>query len=150
MSANLFYRIAITLAGLEKGANFFLLGLPKPDQVSFNDHAVRRPQGGGGEGRHGHSNIRLLWLRFLAEQANVLRTLIEAAEVTGGQGNGTIYLTLPKTIATSAGVAWVDISGIAIMPPWETLASTDGLVYENVILRLNDVTVEAEPSTVQS
>lgn len=143
----LFYRIATSSAGLATG-NFVVWGLPTPDASPFRDHTTRSQQGGGGEGRHGHNNAEILWNRLTAELAKVIQDLIETAEVTGGQGNGTLHATLPKGLAKSDGASWIDISGVAIMPQWEPTRRLDGLAYDNVILRLNDCTVEADPSTV--
>ena len=149
MSTKLYFRIATSLAGLENG-NFFVLGLPEPVDADYNDHTTRRPQGGGGESRQGYNNAFVLWDRLDSQQANVLEDLILTAEVTGGQGNGTIYLTLVNTTAGSSGVAWIDISGVAIMPEWTPTPRTFGKAYDNVVLRLNDCTIEAEPSSVLS
>jgi hypothetical protein len=139
------YRLATTEAGLAKGANFFILRLPRPDLVTYADHATRFPAGRGGESRQGFESVSVLWNRLSASQAATLRRIIEAAEVTGGQGNGTLYLTLPK--ANAGGEYWIDVSGIALMPEW-TPEGGEAQGYVNVLLRLNAVTVENDPSTV--
>lgn len=145
MSEALFYRIATTQAALEKGANFFVIGLPRPDLVTFADHSERVPQSQGGEARQGYINTSLLWLRLDSGQAGVLRGLIEAAEA----GAGLLYLTVPRTDAKHTGVSWVDVSGIPIMPNWESLQASPW-TYENVTLKLNAVVILATPSTVQT
>ena len=145
MSENLFYRIALTQAALETGSNFFVRGLPRPDLVTFADHAERVPKSQGGEARQGYINGSLLWLRLSMDAAGVLRGLIEAAEA----GAGLLYLTVPRVDAKHTGVSWVDVSGIPIMPQWENLQGAP-FIYENCVLRLNAVTVLATPSTVQS
>lgn len=139
------YRLATTEAGLSTGANFFILGLPPPNLPDYRDHAARFPAGRGGESRQGFESVSILWNRLSASQAATLRRLIEAAEVTGGPGNGTLYLTLPK--ANAGGVGWIDVSGIALMPEW-TPEGGEAQGYANVLLRLNAVTVENDPSTV--
>lgn len=145
MSQNLYYRIATTQAALETGANFFVRGLPKPELPTFADHSERVPKSQGGEARQGYINVSLLWLRLDSGQAGVLRGLIETAEA----GAGLLYLTVPRVDAKAIGSSWVDVSGIPIMPQWESLQG--GLwVYENVVLRLNSVVVLSTPSTVQS
>lgn len=139
------YRLALTLAGLATGANFFILQLPRPDLVTYADHSARFPAGRGGESRQGFDNLSILWNRLSASQAATVERYIRAAEVIGGQGNGTLYLTLPK--ANAGGTVWIDVSGVALMPEWTPEGSEAG-AYGNVLLRLNAVTVEAEPSTV--
>jgi hypothetical protein len=145
MSENLYYRIALTQAALETGANFFVRGLPRPELPTFADHAERVPKSQGGEARQGYSSVSLLWLRLDGGQAGVLRGLIEAAEA----GAGLLYLTAPRVDAKHSGASWVDLSGIPLMPQWESLQG--GLwVYENVVLRLNAVVILATPSTAQT
>ena len=147
MSSELFYRVGTSSGTLENG-NFFVRGLPPPRQAIYNDHTVRRAQGAGGQSRQGYNNAEVLWERLDSQQANAIRELIETAETTGGQGNGTLWLTLPNTTAGTSGVAWIDVSGIAVMPEWVPTEQGHGVAYENVVLRLNDCTIEAEPSTV--
>ena len=147
MSGNLFYRIGPAEATL---LPFFARGLPPPTQAVYRNHTTRTPQGGGGEGRHGYNTAEILWVILTAEQAGVLEDLIITAEVTGGNGNGTLWLTLPQTDAESGGASWIDISGIVIMPEWNPVQQTHGMAYENVILRFNNCTEENIPSTVQS
>jgi hypothetical protein len=139
------YRLSLSEAGLSTGSNFFILQLPRPDLVTYADHAARFPAGRGGESRQGFESVSLLWNRLSASQAATLRRFIEAAEATGGQGNGTLYLTLPK--ANAGGQYWIDVSGVALMPEW-TPEGSEAQGYANVLLRLNAVTVENEPSTV--
>lgn len=146
MSESLFYRIALTQAGLETGANFFVRGLPHPDLVTFADYTERVPKSQGSEARQGYINTSLLWLRLDSGAAGVLRGLIEQAEAAAGL----LYLTVPRTDAKFAGVAWVDLSGIPLMPQWDNLQGANGLAYENVTLRFNAVTVLATPSTVMT
>lgn len=142
------YRIATTLAGLASGWFFVKRRLDEPQRVFFQPYSVQRPQRRGGEARHGFSQTSLLWKELIASQANFLWSLITAAEVTDGVGNGTIFLTVPRTDASSSGVSWVDISGIVAMPDFQIVDFTHGLKYANVLLKLNDVTIENEPSTV--
>lgn len=148
MSDFLYYRIATTLAGLEKGANFFVLGLPPPNLPLFQPDSVRQPGGQGGERRHGYIQVSLLWLTLTLDQGFIIYDLITQAEATGGQGNGTLYLTVPRVDGSAGGVSWVDISGVALMPQFSPVQDSRGALYENVVLRLNNVTVEATPSTV--
>jgi hypothetical protein len=140
------FRIATSLAGLETG-NFFVLGLPAPQIAFFNDHSTTRSQAQGGTARLGYNVASVLWPRLSMVEASIIQKMIEAVEATGGEGNGTLYLTLPKTLASGV---WIDISGIAKRPDWANLVDPDseGQSYANVRLDLNDCTIEAEPSTV--
>ena len=140
------YRIALSLAGLETGY-FLALHLPPPELVSFQPFSTRRPQSTGGQARQGYKSCSIFWPRLDAQQAYIIQELIEAAETVSGSGNGTLYLTLPRTDASAGGVNWVDVSGVAIMPEWETEGQSNGVTYTNVQFRLNNVTVEAEPSS---
>lgn len=141
------FRIASTLAGLDTGANFFIRGLPRPQMAQFNDHATRRSQAQGGVARHGYNTAALLFTRLSAAQARTLDALITAAEAAGGVGNGTLYLTLPRTLAASV---WIDVSGIVERPDWANLVDegSEGRSYANVRVNFNAVAIEAEPSTV--
>lgn len=141
------YRIATSLAGLATGS-FIGLGLPEPQLPQLQRFSERIRQGLGGESRHGYSWVSLLWEQLDQRQAGLLRSLITTAEVTGGNGNGTLYLTVPSPDATSTGTSWVDVSGLAQLPEFNTAPYAHGVTYINVELRLNNVTIENEPSTV--
>ena len=145
--SNLYYRIGPLEATL---LPFFARGLPAPTQAIYRNHTTRSPQGGGGEGRHGYNQAEILWDILTADQANIIEDLITTVEATAGQGNATLWLTLPQTDAEPGGASWIDISGIAIMPQWNPAPQSNGLLYENVILRLNNCTEQNIPSTVQS
>lgn len=145
-SKNYRFRLATSQAGLV-GANFFILGLPAPQVAFYNDHSATRPQAQGGMARHGYNNAQLLWTRLWVHEAAIIERAIETAEAAGGVGNGTLYLTLPKTLASPV---WIDISGIAIRPDWSNLVDpeSEGRSYANVVLRLNNAAILNEPSTV--
>lgn len=140
------FRIATSLAGLETG-NFFVLDLPTPQIAFYNDHSTTRSQAQGGTARLGYNVASLLWPRLSMVEASIIQVMIKAAEAAGGVGNGTLYLTLPKTLASSV---WIDISGIVKRPDWANLVDPDseGQSYANVRLDLNNCTTLAEPSTV--
>jgi hypothetical protein len=145
MVENLYYRIATSQAGLESGANFFIRGIPRPDLAPFADFTQRFPQSQGGQTRQGNSNSSLFWSRLHFDAAGVLRGLIEIAEA----GSGLLYFTLPRQDAKHSGVSWIDVSARPVMPEWTPLEEVL-FIYENVTLRLNNVTVLATPSTVQT
>lgn len=145
MTREFLYRIGLNEVGL---AHFVARGLPPADLATFQEYTSRRPQSTGGQARQGYANMSVLWDSLTALQAYTLRKLIDDAETTGGSGNGTLWLTVPQSDASSPGQGWVDVSGIAIMPDWEPVQDSHGTLYENVVLRLNNVTVENDPSTV--
>lgn len=140
------YRIATSEAGLSTGY-FVGRGLPMPDLVNFADFTNRRPQSTGGQARQGYTQMSLFWNRLDANQANTIKELIDTAETSGGSGNGTLYLTIPRTDAPGTGITWIDISGIVLMPGWESTQQGSGQTYENVQLQLNNCTVQNEPAS---
>jgi len=142
-----YYRIATSEAGLDTG---YLLarGLPPPDLVTFEPFSTRRPASQGGESRQGYLSCSVLWNRLDSLQANALYEIIATAEASDGEGNATIWMTLPRADASAPGVNWIDVSGIVSLPNFETEPGSDGATYPNVIVRLNDVTVENEPSNI--
>lgn len=127
---------------------FLARGLPPPELPIFEPFSTRRPASQGGESRQGYKSISLLWNRLDALQAYVLYTIIAAAEATGGQGNGTLWLTLPRTDGSAPGSNWVDVSGIVSLPRFEPDPQSDGRTYPNVVLRLNAVVIQNEPSNI--
>lgn len=142
------FRMATALADLAQGANFYILGIHEPDMAYFTDHTTRYPQSQGGQARQGYNQATLFWSELLVEEAAIIRGLIVAAEALTETGNGILYVTMPKNDGSSFSPGWIDISGVAIMPQWIPEQGTRGKVYSNITLSLNNVTVEAEPSTV--
>lgn len=139
-----FFRIATSLSGLATGW-FLSRNLPIPDDVIFVDHSATAPQSQGGQTRHGYSRVTLIWQALTGRQAHVLRALIETAEVTGGVGSGTLYLTFPRTHGQNQG-SWIDAHGIAIMPQFQPVTQGYGKLYQNVSFTVNDVVVDNDPS----
>lgn len=146
----LFYRMATTLADLEAGANFFLLGIREPTVANFVDHSVTYPQSEGGQARQGDNQATLFWNELVSDEAAAIREKIIAAEAITETGNGILYVTMPKNDASSYSPGWVDLSGVAVMPQWVPEQGTKGLIFANVTLLLKKVTVETEPSSVTS
>lgn len=147
MAKTCYYRIATSEAGLATGY-IFARGLPPPDLVTFDPFSVRRPASQGGESRQGYKSVSLLWNKLDSKQASVIYNLISTAEASSGEGNGTLWATLPKVDGASPGINWIDVSGIALLPTFETEPQSNGQTYPNVVLRLNNVTVENEPSNI--
>ena len=142
------YRIAPTLAGLETGY-FLAYGIPQPDITTFADYSIRRPQSTGGQARHGYNRVTLFWNNLDSEQVYIIREMIDTLETANGIGAATLYLTVPRTDGTKPGGGFVDVSGLVAMPEWTPVSRGNGLLFENVELMLNAVTVEADPSTAE-
>lgn len=146
MTRKNYYRISTSLAGLETGW-FVAKGLPEPQTPFYQPFSVRVPQGLGGEGRHGYDNGFLGWDELTREQAAIIQGLVATTEAVLGVGNGILYVTMPRTDASSSGGAWIDISGKVKMPEWRTETWSQGIIYQPVNLGFNNITVENEPST---
>ena len=145
MAKQCYYRIG----GSEAGLTYLLaLHLPPPDLVTFTPFATRKAASQGGQSRQGYKSCSILWDRLDSLQANTLYELIATAETTGGEGNGTLWLTLPRADASAPGQNWVDVSGICTLPSFESESQSNGRTYINVVLSLNNVTVENEPSNI--
>lgn len=144
-----YFRMAATSAALPESM-FFRKGLPVPKLARYQGYSVRKAQSLGGMARQGHAFTVMLWERLDGNQAAVIVQMIEAAESTGGGvGRGVIYQTLPKTSGGASGV-WIDVHGYAIMPEFVPDPDSDGKSFSNVELRLNNVTIDNEPSTVMT
>lgn len=147
--SNLFYRMATTLAGLETGANFFILELPLPF-VDFQGYTTTRPQSLGGLARHGYRSCTLSWEQLNPVAAHAIDNIIKTNESTAGVGNAVIYVTVPLNDAFYDDVVFADLSGRAHLPRWNANGLAVGGSYESPSLVLNNVTVEAVPSTVDT
>ena len=145
---NVWFRLALSLNGLNQGANFYILGIPVPDDTQFQENSVRRPSGIGGETRLGYSVLTWTWTTLLAESALAIREVIEAAEAIGGKGNGTVYFTSVRGDAKSGEVLWIDGHGIARMPEWTSGEGALGRSYANVQFIINNVTIDRQPSNI--
>jgi len=138
-------RIATSDAGLAKG-HFFIRGLPEPILITFAQYSVKTEQGQGGKARHGYKRASVLWDYLTATQAAALTSVITAAETTYGVGNGIVYLTIPDADGSIAGVGMIDVYGVADLPQFNSPQGASGLLYENVLLTLNNVTIVHKPA----
>lgn len=137
------FRLAQTETGLEKGANFFILGLPPPDQVQPNEWVAERPVDQGGIARLGNKSVTLQWLTLTSRQRKTIKDLIDTMESTAGVGQAQPYLTIPLD-----DVHWIDIKGYVAMPTWTPYPNTPGEGFRDVRLVINNYTVVNDPSTV--
>lgn len=141
------YRLALSQAGLEEGANFFILDLANELLLgTFNDHSAERGQSQGGVGRFGYSTVNFLWRQLTVRQAKIIDDMILTSEQTEGLGNALLYCTVPDV----ASGGWIDTSARFARPNWSTLVAQQsfGLVYQNVPLVGNNAQIVADPSTV--
>ncbi len=55
--------------------------------------------------------------------------------------------TIDKADGTGFINSFIDISGVPLPLTWEPISDARGVVYRNVTLKINNVTVTADPST---
>lgn len=137
------YRIATSEANLAKGANFFIRGLPPPDQCFVNEWSAERPVDQGGVARLGYKSVILQWLILTSKQRKSIEDLIDTMESTAGVGQAQPYLTVPIS-----DLHWIDIYGYVAMPKWTPVSGSNGAAFEDVRLVINNYTVVNDPSTV--
>lgn len=135
------WRIASSSAGLARGA-FFALGLPPPNTPIYKTYSEILPQSQGGQTQQGYINVVILWSELDFLQARTLRRIVDAAVAAG-----TIYLTVDKADGSGLANAFIDISGVPIPLTLEPAPLSQGRVFQNVELRVNNCTVTADPST---
>lgn len=123
--------------------NLFALGLPPVNLPDYRTYSELVPQSQGSQVRQGYINTRLLWddLDFL--QFRTLTRITEAA-ITAGL----IYATLPKGNGTALLNDFIDVSGVALPLEYQPVSNARGVMYANVTLTINNITVVSDPSTV--
>lgn len=147
MSCGFCWRIALTLAGLEKGS-FYVLDLPIPEVAAYSDHTLERPQGDGGQALHGFNSLDMLFAELLGHQWFILRKRIDDAKA----GAGVIYLTIDAADGKTPGPRWVDVSAYPHRPVQLsqegplTGRSNTRHIYENVRVLFNNITIINDPS----
>jgi hypothetical protein len=137
----IYWRLSATATLTNK--NFFVLGLPPVNLPSYLTYTQLIPQSQGGQSRQGYINTTLLWDDMTGLQFYTLTTIVEAAITAGA-----IYATVPKSNGTGILNDFVDISGVANPLTWQPIANARGVVYSNVTLKINNITVTNDPSTV--
>jgi hypothetical protein len=101
------------------------------------------PQGKGGQTRQGYINAAILWDSLDYVQMRTLTRIVEAA-ITAGS----IYATIPKDDGTGLLNAFIDIHGQPFPLEYTPISNARGVVYQSVILRINAVVVDADPSAL--
>lgn len=142
MSYITYWRISSTSGGLATG-HLYAVGIPPPDVPRYQAFTNRVPQSKGGQGRQGFINFRALWNQLTSEQFYTLNAIVEAA-ITAG----TVYLTVDKNDGNGIKDAFIDVSGVVHPLSYEPVQRSQGLVYQNVELFANNLTVDSDPSTV--
>ena len=138
---NLFWRISATSTLARK--NFFLLGLPPPQTPVFETYSQLVPQSQGGQSRQGYINATLLFESLDRYQAFVLNQIVETVLTAGTP----LYLTVDFSDGSTLPGSFIDISGT----PWPIVltpaSNSQGVVYQNVELKVNNCTIVNNPAT---
>lgn len=123
--------------------NFFLLGLPPPTTPVYRDESALVPQSQGGQSRQGYINITLLWDVLTRQQGVKLKSLVDIVLTAGTE----LYATVDYNDGTYEAGHFIDIRGIPHPVVLEPAQSTQGLIYQNVTLFINNITVVANPAS---
>lgn len=137
----LYWRLSATSTLTRK--NLYALGLPPVNTPDYKTYSELVPQSQGGQTRQGYINSRLLWDELDFLQFKVLTGIVEAA-ITAGL----IYATVPKGNGTALLNDFIDISGIPLPLEYQPVNDARGVMYANVTLTINNITVVSDPSTV--
>lgn len=119
-----------------------MLGLPIVNTYNYRTYSQIVPQSQGGSRRQGYINIPILWDDMTFLQFYTLFQINEAALTAG-----TIYATIDKANGTGLVNSFVDISGQPAPLEYTVTTNGRGVMYANVTLRINNVTVESDPAT---
>lgn len=123
--------------------NLFALGLPPPNLPDYRTYTETLPQGQGGQTRQGYINIKILWDTLDYLQLRTLDRIVEAALTAG-----TVYATVPKDDGSGLLNSFIDISGVPLPLEFEQVSNARGMVYSNVVLTINNITVTSDPSAI--
>ena len=137
----LYWRLSATSTLARK--NLYAQGLPPVNLGDYRTYSELVPQSQGGQARQGYINTRLLWDELDFLQFKTLTGIVDAAITAGA-----IYATVPKDDGTGLLNAFIDIHGIPIPLEHQPVSDARGVVYQNVTLTINNITVDTDPSTV--
>lgn len=136
------YRVATTLAGLAKGA-LRARGIPPPDLPVYKDFSERVDLNNGGQAIRGFTFMEWHWDELDLQQTADLTRLVETVLDAGTP----LYLTIDLGWGGRyARGRWVDVSGTPILPEVVPEARKGAWIAPNVVLRVVDLTVEADPA----
>lgn len=133
-----YWRISTTLAGLSSG--FFIgLKLPPPDLPDFKPYSQLVPQSQGGLAEQGYISETVFWDFMDYSQLTTLTRIVEAAT------NSTLWMTIDR--AHGYGLNhFIDVSGIIQPLTFEPVSKGRGVIYANVSLTLNNITIINDPA----
>lgn len=123
--------------------NFFLLGLPIPQTPAFETYSTLVPQSQGGQTRQGYINVKILWSELTKYQAWKLNQLVETVLAAGTP----LYMTVEYNDGTYLEGWFVDVSGTPYPLVLTPVQNSQGIIYQNVEMTLNNVTVVNNPAT---
>lgn len=131
----LYWRISTTSTLTRR--NFFAVGLPIPQTPIYKNYSTLLPQGQGGQTRQGYKNVSILWAEMTRLQGFILKGLIETVLTAGTP----LYMSVDFNDGTYLENAFYDVSGTPAPVVLEPTANSRGVIYQNVTLTLNNVTV---------
>lgn len=137
----LYWRLSATATLTNQ--NFFALGLPPVNTPDYKDYSQLLPKSQGGVSRQGYTNISLLWDGLDFEQFRTLTRIVEAA-ITAGS----IYATIDKADGSGLLNSFVDIHGVPAPLEYAPVSNGKGVMFQNVLLRVTNITVDNDPSTI--
>lgn len=132
---SLFWRISTTSTLTRR--NFFAVGLPIPQTPIFKTYSTLLPQGQGGQTRQGYENLSILWAEMTRLQGFTLKRLVETVLTAGTP----LYMSIDFNDGTYLENSFYDVSGTPAPVILEAAANSRGVIYQNVTLTLNNVTV---------
>ena len=138
-------RLATTEADLSNGYVVYSHKLPNPSVVVYNDHSAKTPTSDGGVAENGWKSVQMSFNNLDRFQSHVLRKLVDDALALSA---GILWATIDKGWnGASAPNSWVDINGIPAKPVVTPAANSNGILRENVVLTINNVTIDNDPWT---
>lgn len=140
------WRIGVSEAGL---AYFLAIPLPPPDVAVYRDASQEISKSRGGVARHGYKSVTLQWNRLTAAQGALLRDYVQDALDSAG---GVLFLTIDRANGTAPTFDWIDVSGRPQLPEFSSSLPTyvqgGHRGFNNVSLRVNNLSIVNDPSTV--
>lgn len=124
-------------------AYLFAMGIPSPDLPVYRDYSDKFAQSQGGLTRQGYKNVTLLWDDLSVIQFKTLTDLVEA-----GITAGVIFATIQRNDGTGLQDDWIDISGLPQPLDYQVLPRGEGIMYSNVSLTINAITITSDPSSI--
>lgn len=137
---DLYWRIATSEADLEFGANFFIRGIPIPDNLVFTEFVVQEEAGLGGLHNHGYSRVVLTWLNLKQK---------EIGAIVDFTTSNPVYATVPNNTHSSRAYNWVDIQAVPVIRNQTGFKNgSRGMAIDAFELTFNDVVILNSPSTI--